>query len=80
MWLNFLNFVGNYIFPWMADQGQYSFMGKVIVMKSKGSRQKDGLFMVMLTIKVELVGERYSECVKSYKGHNKCILRHLTMG
>ena len=44
VWLNFLNFVGNYIFPWMADQGQYSFMGKVIMMKSKGSRKKQTFY------------------------------------
>lgn len=30
VWLNFLNFVGNYIFPWMADQGQYSFMAMFV--------------------------------------------------
>ena len=29
--------------------------------------------MVRLTIRVEMVGERYSRCVKSYKGHDKCI-------
>ena len=32
VWLNFLNLLGNIVFAWLADQGKYTFMGRLLVM------------------------------------------------
>ena len=31
VWLNFLNLLGNIVFTWLADQGKYTFMGRLLL-------------------------------------------------